>query len=152
MSVEFPGKSVVAPPKSSFTMSVLGGGAPAYAWSGGQSPALNLIPQEAFTFFLYFFEAWILSSVFGTHQFIVSSRDPHVSISPGPQAHAQGLTFFSYLGIEFRSSRSHGKHFTTRAVLQAPRKQPLHDFINMMNKSKSLLQSLTQPSNTSRLS
>lgn len=147
---------MVAPPKSSFTvclrMSVLGGGAPAYTWSGGQRPALNLIPQEAFTFFLYFFEAWILSSVFGTHQFIVSSRDPHVSIFLGLQTHAQGLTFFSHLGIEFRSSRSHGKHFTTRAVLQAPRKQPLHDFINMMNKSKSLLQSLTQPSNTSRLS
>lgn len=63
MSVEFLGKSVVAPPKCSFTvclrMSVLGGGAPAYAGSEGQRPALNLVPQEAFTFFLF----WSMDSL-----------------------------------------------------------------------------------------
>lgn len=61
MSVEFPEKSVVPPPKFSFIvclrMSVLGGGAPTYTWSGGQRPTLNLVPQEAFLFlslFLFF--------------------------------------------------------------------------------------------------
>lgn len=60
MSVEFPGKSVVASPKS-FTvclrMSVLGEGAPAYTSSGGQRPTLNLVPRKhsLSSFFILFY-------------------------------------------------------------------------------------------------